>query len=84
MAIEDGYQLALTLAEAADKSKDKPMEIEAALRSYQSVRPELRCILFDFLCWLCALCDLYNERQRGAHFSCPGGSPLARAFVAMG
>ena len=38
MAIEDGYQLALTLAERADQSKDKPMDIEAALRSYQSVR----------------------------------------------
>ncbi len=38
MAIEDGYQLALTLAERADQSKDQPMNIEAALRSYQSVR----------------------------------------------
>ena len=50
MAIEDGYQLALTLAEAADKSKDKPMEVEAALRSYQSVRLELHllklCLFF--------------------------------------
>ena len=42
MAIEDGYQLALTLAERADQSKDKPMDIEAALKSYQSVR--IMCI----------------------------------------
>ena len=43
MAIEDGYQLALTLAEAADKAKNKPIEIEAALRAYQSVRMNLHC-----------------------------------------
>ena len=48
MAIEDGYQLALTLAERADQSKGQPMNIEAALRSYQSVR--ILCI--NSICFL--------------------------------
>ncbi len=56
MAIEDGYQLALTLAERADQSKDQPMNIEAALRSYQSVRIHLH------VCFL-ALCSVRASPQ---------------------
>lgn len=41
MAIEDGYELALTLSEAAsDTPAGREMDIEAALKSYQSVRTQ--------------------------------------------
>ena len=39
MAIEDGYELALTLAEAAAGTPEgKDVNVKAALQSYQSVR----------------------------------------------
>ena len=55
MAIEDGYQLALTLAERADQSKDKPMDIEAALRAYQSVRSTPSLWLCSAICISCTV-----------------------------
>ena len=38
MAIEDGYELAVTLSEAAASAGGRPVNIEAALQSYQAVR----------------------------------------------
>jgi hypothetical protein len=72
MAIEDGYQLSLTLDEAVHSVQPgAPVDIEGALRKYQSVSSVLQGCAHTHAssCWKTALVLslVVNQLHSGAH-----------------